>query len=75
MSLNLYKDGVAKALNLSDDLIALTTASHHAENIHQKMVYNWLKKMNLNEKSSFLMGLPGRGNEKYQFKAYSKYKI
>ena len=31
-SLNLYKDGVAKALGLSNDFIALTTASHHAEN-------------------------------------------
>ena len=29
-SLNLYKDGVAEGLNLSDDFIALTTASHHA---------------------------------------------
>jgi len=48
-SLNLYKDGVAEALNLSDNLIALTTASHHAETIHQEMVDNWLKKMNLNE--------------------------
>jgi len=33
-TLNLYKDGVAEALNLSDNFIALTTASHHAENIH-----------------------------------------
>ena len=48
-SLNLYKDGVAEALNLSDELIALTTASHHAETIHQEMINNWLKKMNLNE--------------------------
>jgi len=48
-SLNLYKDGVAEALNLSDKLIALTTASHHAETIHQEMVGNWLKKMHLNE--------------------------
>ena len=37
-SLNLYKGGVAEDLNLTDDFIALTTASHHAENIHQKMV-------------------------------------
>ena len=44
-SLNLYKDGVAEGLNLSDDFIALTTASHHAENIHQKMINNWLKKI------------------------------
>ena len=42
-SLNLYKDGVAESLNLSDNLIALTTASHHAEDIHQKMIINWLK--------------------------------
>ena len=49
-SLNLYRDGMAEALNLSDDLIALTTASHHAENIHQKMINNWLKKINLKEK-------------------------
>ena len=48
-SLNLYKDGVAETINLSDELIALTTASHHAETIHQEMVDNWLKKMNLNE--------------------------
>ena len=49
-SLNLYKDGVAKALGLSNNLIALTTASHHAENNHQKMINNWLKKINLKEK-------------------------
>ena len=42
-SLNLYKDGVAEGLNLSDNFIALTTASHHAENIHQKMIFKWLK--------------------------------
>ena len=49
-SLNLYKNRMAEALNLSDDFIALTTASHHAENIHQKMINNWLKKINLKEK-------------------------
>ena len=48
-SLNLYMDGIAEALNLSDDFIALTTASHHAENMHQKMISNWLKKINLKE--------------------------
>ena len=35
-SLNLYKDVVPKDLNLSDELIALTTSSHHAEIFHQK---------------------------------------
>ena len=73
-SLNLYKDGVAEALNLSDNLIALTTASHHAETIHQKMVDNWLNKMNLNE-NHLSCGPAWPWNEKDQFEAYSKYKI
>ena len=73
-SLNLYKDGVAEALNLSDNLIALTTASHHAENIHQKMINNWLKKMNLKEKH-LSCGPSWPWNIKDQFKAHAKYKI
>ncbi len=73
-SLNLYKDGVAEALNLSDDFIALTTASHHAENIHQKMVNNWLKKINLKEKH-LSCGPSWPWNIKDQFKAHSKYKV
>ena len=48
-SLNLYKDGVAEDLNISDEYIALTTASHHSEIFHQKMVIKWLEKINLNE--------------------------
>jgi len=72
-SLNLYKDGVAEALNLSDNLIALTTASHHAETIHQKMVDSWLKKMNLNE-NHLSCGPAWPWNEKDQFEAHSKYK-
>ena len=73
-TLNLYKDGVAEALNLSDDFIALTTASHHAENIHQKMINNWLKKMNLKEKH-LSCGPSWPWNIKDQFKAHAKYKI
>ena len=73
-TLNLYKDGVAKALDFSDNLIALTTASHHAENIHQKMINNWLKKNNLKEKH-LSCGPSWPWNIKDQFKAYSKYKI
>ena len=73
-SLNLYKDGVAEALNLSDDFIALTTASHHAENIHQKMINNWLKKINLKEKH-LSCGPSWPWNIKDQFKAHSKYKV
>jgi len=72
-SLNLYKDGVAEALNLSDKLIALTTASHHAETIHQRMVNDWLKKMNLNE-NHLSCGPSWPWNKKDQFEAYSKYK-
>ena len=72
-SLNLYKDGVAEALNLSDNLIALTTASHHAETIHQEMVDSWLKKMNLNE-NYLSCGPAWPWNKKDQFEAYSKYK-
>ena len=72
-SLNLYKDGVAEALNLSDNLIALTTASHHAETIHQKMIDNWLKKIHLNE-NHLSCGPAWPWNEKDQFEAYSKYK-
>jgi len=73
-SLNLYKEGVAEAMNLSDDLIALTTASHHAENIHQKMINNWLKKINLKEKH-LSCGPSWPWNIKDQFKAHTKYKV
>jgi len=61
-------------LNLSDDFIALTTASHHAENIHQKMISNWLKKIGLKEKH-LSCGPSWPWNMKDQFKAHEKYKI
>ena len=73
-SLNLYRDGVAEALNLSNNFIALTTASHHAENIHQKMIINWLKKMHLKEKH-LSCGPSWPWNMKDQFKAHAKYKV
>ncbi len=73
-SLNLYKNRMAEALNLSDDFIALTTASHHAENIHQKMINNWLKKINLKEKH-LSCGPSWPWNIKDQFKAHEKYKV
>ena len=72
-SLNLYKEGTAEALNLSDELIALTTASHHAEIFHQKMISSWLKKMNLDE-SNLSCGPAWPWNMNDQFKAHSKYK-
>jgi len=61
-------------LGLSNNLIALTTASHHAENIHQKMINNWLKKINLKEKH-LSCGPSWPWNIKDQFKAHSKYKV
>ena len=73
-SLNLYRDGIAEALNLSDDFIALTTASHHAENIHQKMINNWLKKINIKE-NYLSCGPSWPWNIKDQFKAHIKYKV
>ena len=48
-SLNLYKDGVAEGLKLTDEYIALTTASHHAEDLHQKMITEWLQKINISK--------------------------
>jgi len=73
-SLNLYKNRMAETLNLSDNFIALTTASHHAENIHQKMINNWLKKINLKEKH-LSCGPSWPWNIKDQFKAHEKYKV
>ncbi len=72
-SLNLYKNGVAEGLNLSDNFIALTTASHHSENIHQKMIVKWLKKINLKEKH-LSCGPSWPWNLKDQFTAHTKYK-
>ena len=72
-SLNIYKEGVAKALNLSDEFIALTTASHHAENFHQEMISDWLKKMNLNENNLYC-GPDWHWNIEDKFQAHSKYK-
>ena len=73
-SLNLYRNGVAEALNISDNIIALTTASHHAEKIHQKMINDWLKKINLRE-NHLSCGPSWPWNIKDQFEAHSKYKI
>ena len=72
-SLNLYKGGLAEALNLTDELIALTTASHHAETFHQEMISNWLKKLNLNE-NNLSCGPAWPWNIDDQFQAYSQYK-
>ena len=72
-SLNLYKDGVAEGLKLSDEYIALTTASHHAEDLHQKMITEWLEKINISE-DKLCCGLDWPWNVDDKFKANLKYK-
>ena len=72
-SLNLYKDGVAEGLKLSDEYIALTTASHHAEDLHQKMITEWLEKINISE-DKLCCGLDWPWNMEDKFKANLKYK-
>ena len=72
-SLNLYKNGVAEALNLSDQLIAITTASHHSESFHQELISNWLEKINLSEEN-LSCGHDWPWNLEDKFKTYSKYK-
>jgi len=72
-SLNLYKGGVAEALNLSDQLIAITTASHHSENFHQELISNWLDEMGLNEEN-LSCGHDWPWNLEDKFKTHFKYK-
>ena len=72
-SLNLYKGGAAEALNLSDQLIAITTASHHSENFHQELISNWLDEMGLNEEN-LSCGHDWPWNLEDKFKTHYKYK-
>ena len=72
-SLNLYKDGVAEGLKLTDEYIALTTASHHAEDLHQKMINEWLEKINISE-DKLCCGADWPWNMDDKFKANLKYK-
>ena len=50
-TLNLYKDGIATSMELTEEQIAITTASHHAEKFHQEIISNWLKKINIKEEN------------------------
>jgi len=74
-SLNLYKDGVAEGLDISDEYIALTTASHHSESFHQKMIIDWLERINLDE-DNLCCGLdwPWNLEDKFEAKINSKKK-
>ena len=72
-TLNLYKDGIAEAMNLTEEQIAITTASHHAEKFHQEIILNWLKKIDINEEN-LLCGHDWPWNLEDKFKAKSEYK-
>ena len=72
-SLNLYKDGVAEGLNISDEYIALTTASHHSESFHQKMIVDWLERIDLRE-DNLSCGPDWPWNLEDKFEAKIKYK-
>ena len=50
-TLNLYKDGIASSMEITEEQIAITTASHHAEKFHQEIILNWLKKINIKEEN------------------------
>ena len=50
-TLNLYKDGIADSMKLTEEQIAITTASHHAEKFHQEIISNWLRKINISEEN------------------------
>ena len=72
-TLNLYKDGIAEAMSLTDEQIAITTASHHAEIFHQEIISNWLKKIDINEEN-LSCGHDWPWNLEDKFKAKLKYK-
>ena len=46
-SLNLFKDGHIEKENLSEKQIAFSTSSHFAEDIHQELIQDWLKKLEI----------------------------
>ena len=72
-TLNLYKDGVDETMNLTDKQIAITTASHHAENFHQELISNWLKKIDISE-DNLSCGQDWPWNLEDKFYAKSQYK-
>ena len=72
-TLNLYKDGIADTMNLTEEQIAITTASHHAEKYHLDIISNWLKKININEEN-LSCGHDWPWNLEDKFKAKFQYK-
>ena len=72
-SLNLYKDGYIDKVNLTEKQIAFSTSSHFAEDIHQELINDWLKNLNLDE-SMLACGEDWPWQLHNKFKAYDKYK-
>lgn len=72
-SLNLYKDGYIDKANLTEKQIAFSTSSHFAEDIHQELIKDWLKNLNLDE-SMLACGEDWPWQLHNKFKAYDKYK-
>ena len=72
-SLNLYKDGYIDKVNLTEKQIAFSTSSHFAEDIHQELIKDWLKNLNLDE-SMLACGEDWPWQLHNKFKAYEKYK-
>lgn len=72
-SLNLYKDGYIDKVNLAEKQIAFSTSSHFAEDIHQELINDWLKNLNLDE-SMLACGEDWPWQLHNKFKAYDKYK-
>ena len=72
-SLNLYKDGYIDKANLTEKQIAFSTSSHFAEDIHQELINDWLKNLNLDE-SMRACGEDWPWQLHNKFKAYEKYK-
>ena len=72
-SLNLFKDGHIEKENLSEKQIAFSTSSHFAEDIHQELIEEWLKKLDINE-SKLACGEDWPWMLDNKFKAFGKYK-
>ena len=72
-SLNLFKNGYIQKANLSEKQIAFSTSSHFAEDIHQELIENWLKKLDLDE-SKLACGEDWPWMLDNKFKAFGIYK-
>jgi len=70
---NLFKDGVGEKMNVSEEQIAITTASHHAEKFHQQIIQKWLNEINTSE-DNLSCGEDWPWNLEDKFYAQKKYK-